>query len=229
MDDELSLSRRALAHRALADEHRLAMVDALRLGDHTPSRLAELTGLGSNLVAFHLDVLEEAGLVRRSRSQGDARRRYVGLRPGVLADLVVRPGGDLGTAADRVLFVCTRNAARSPLAAGLWRRRTGRPALSAGHRPAARVHELTRRVAEDRGLELDDRGPRDYADVVEAPDLVVSVCDRAHEVELPFDAPRLHWSVPDPLEPEPTRSRVEEALAELDRRVEELAAAVVGT
>jgi DNA-binding transcriptional ArsR family regulator len=57
---EGDLTRRAARHRALGDPHRLAIVDALRLSDRTPTELAEVTGLGSNLVAFHLRKLEVA-------------------------------------------------------------------------------------------------------------------------------------------------------------------------
>ena len=40
----------------------------------------------------------------------------------------------------RALFVCTRNSARSQLAAALWRSLAGAPAESAGTHPADRVH-----------------------------------------------------------------------------------------
>jgi ArsR family transcriptional regulator, arsenate/arsenite/antimonite-responsive transcriptional repressor / arsenate reductase (thioredoxin) len=36
----------------------------------------------SNLLAHHLRVLEEAGLVTRHRSEGDKRRSYLRLVPG---------------------------------------------------------------------------------------------------------------------------------------------------
>src|SRR5690606_7112472 len=124
-----------------------------------------------------LDVLEDAGIVARSRSQGDGRRRYVTLRHDP-AELLAR--GD-HLAADRVAFVCTANAARSQLAAGLWRARTGRPAMSAGTAPADRVHPLAVEVAARHGLDLGGATPRHVDDLDEAPDLVVSVCDRAHE------------------------------------------------
>jgi protein-tyrosine-phosphatase len=48
-----------------------------------------------------------------------------------------------------VLFVCTHNAARSQLAAALWRRRTDRDALGAGTDPADRVHPYAVAVAAD--------------------------------------------------------------------------------
>ena len=40
--------------------------------------------------------------------------------------------------------------------------------------------------------------PIHFEEVVHAGDLVVAVCDNAHE-ELPADPNRLHWSIPDPV------------------------------
>ncbi len=58
-----TLEIRASRHAALADVARLAVVDELALGDRSPSELQTITGLPSNLLAHHLNVLEEAGLV----------------------------------------------------------------------------------------------------------------------------------------------------------------------
>jgi ArsR family transcriptional regulator, arsenate/arsenite/antimonite-responsive transcriptional repressor / arsenate reductase (thioredoxin) len=192
---------RAAVHHALADAHRLAMVDALALTDRTPGELAEALGLPLSLLAFHSRVLEEAGLVERRRSAGDGRRRYLRLRPEPLEELI----GSLQRmpdppAAERVLFVCTQNAARSQIAAALWLGRTGRRATSAGQAPARAVHPLAIAVAGSRGVDLTHAIPQGLDAVVEPPDLVVTVCDRALEGGLPFpDVPHLHWSVDDPI------------------------------
>ena len=213
------VGRRAVMHHALGDPRRLTIVEALRLSDHTPKELQDLAGLGSNLLAFHLDVLEQAGIVERTRSEGDGRRRYVLLRPEGLASLWVQPH----LRADAVLFVCTHNAARSQLAAALWHRATGRRAASAGTSPAAAVHPLAVETAQAHGLELAGV-PRGYDEVEDAPDLVVSVCDRAREAGAPFAVPTLHWSVPDPIGGGPVEFR--RAYAHLAARVELLAASV---
>jgi ArsR family transcriptional regulator, arsenate/arsenite/antimonite-responsive transcriptional repressor / arsenate reductase (thioredoxin) len=219
MPTAASLARRAAVHHALGDVHRLAIVDALRLSDRTPSELGTATGTASNLLAHHLDVLESAGVIVRGPSQGDGRRRYVRLRAEVLRELT-QPVGPL--VADDVLFVCTHNAARSQLAAGLWQRRTGRPARSAGHRPADAVHPLAGEVAAAHGIDLTGT-PRGYDTIDPPPDLVVSVCDRAHEAGPPFDVPTLHWSVPDPSTGD--RQTFEAAFTELAERIEALATA----
>ena len=214
-----SRRRRAELHRALGDQRRLAIVDALRLSDRTPSDLAVVTGLASNLLAFHLGALEEVGVIERSTSQGDARRRYVRMT----ADPVVELGGGSAVTAERVLFVCTGNSARSQLAAGLWGARTGRPAASAGTRPAEEIHPHAVTIARRHGLVLGER-PRGYDEVPDTPDLVVSVCDRAREAgPPPFDAPSLHWSIPDPAGGD--RADFEAVHDQLASRVERLALA----
>jgi len=221
------LADRAAQHRALGDPNRLAMADALVAGDLTPGELGALTGLAANHLAFHLRVLERAGVVATRRSEGDARRRYVTLlvEPGLGTARVV---DGVSRAPRRPLFVCTRNAARSQLAAALWREATGRAADSAGTEPADVVDPRAVRVAAARGLDLGGARPRHLRDVAgrragaARPDLVVSVCDRAHETPMPFDAPVLHWSVPDPAGRPLAAYRA--ALAELDARVARLAA-----
>lgn len=220
---------RAALHHALAEPHRLAIVDALALTDRTPGALAELTGLGMNLLAFHLGVLEAAGLVTRRRSTGDGRRRYVTLHPDELdrsgAGRARACADDVGESADisRVLFVCTQNSARSQLAAALWRGRTGLIGESAGTAPARSVHPLAVAIAGSRGVDLSRATPRGYDDVTVRPDLVVTVCDRAFESGLPFpDRPTLHWSILDPAT-EGTPAAFARAYDEVAERIELLA------
>ncbi|TDB88979.1 ArsR family transcriptional regulator, partial [Actinomadura sp. KC216] len=57
------LDRRAAVHAALGEPARLAIVDALLLGDASPGELGAGLGAPSNLVAHHLRVLAEAGVV----------------------------------------------------------------------------------------------------------------------------------------------------------------------
>lgn len=54
-------------------------MDILTLGDASPSELAGVLNMPSNLLAHHLKVLRETGLVRSQRSQGDGRRQYLRL------------------------------------------------------------------------------------------------------------------------------------------------------
>jgi protein-tyrosine-phosphatase len=215
---------RARVHGALADEHRLAIVDELLLGDRTPGELADLTGLPGNLLAHHLSVLDLADLIHRTTSEGDRRRRYVRLVPGLLDDLLPRQQ----IVATSLLFVCTRNSARSQFAAALWRDHTGLAAQSAGADPAPRVHPKAVLVAAERGIDLSTGTPRGYEAVVITPDLIISVCDRARERELPFSAPLRHWSIPDPVARN-TRAAFRSAFADISDRVSDLARMHRGT
>ena len=199
-------------HAALADPARLAITDTLTDGDASPSELAAMLAMPSNLLAHHLRVLEDAGMVTRHRSEGDKRRSYLRLVPGSLDSLA----GPSAWSARRVLFVCTANSARSHLAAALWRQASSVPAASAGTRPAASIAPGAIAAAGRRRLPLPRRRPRHISDVRHDGDLVVTVCDVAHE-ELGRHA-ALHWSVPDPV-PVGSPESFDATLDELDRRV----------
>ncbi|HEX6423995.1 MAG TPA: helix-turn-helix domain-containing protein [Acidimicrobiales bacterium] len=214
--DASSVERRAARHAALGDPSRLAIVDELSVSDRAPIELRRLLGMESNLLAHHLDVLERVGLVERSRSSGDGRRRYVHLRPDALHGLTPARRVAVGPA----LFVCTANSARSQLAAALWRKGTGQPAASAGTHPAERVHAGAIAAARRAGVDLSGARPSDLAGVAELPPLVVTVCDRAHE-QLGHDDGWLHWSVPDPV-PVATEAAFDAAVAELRDRIRAL-------
>lgn len=208
----MELQERARIHAALGDEARLVIVDALAVGDLSVSELQGLVDMPGNLLAHHLGVLEAAGVVERRRSEGDRRRRYVVLRR-IDGLLPKRPAWE-GTP----LFVCTHNSARSQFAAGVFRSRTGRKAQSAGTRPAERVHPTAVAVAAELGIDLSDAVPRGYSDISGTPDVVISVCDRAQEAEFPMVAPRIHWSVPDPVLRGSTEA-FRAAFAEIEQRV----------
>lgn len=214
----MNLTSRAGIHAALGDQHRLLMIDRLRLGDHTTQELVDITGLAGNLLAHHLNVLEEAGLIERRVSEGDRRRRYVVLRRQPLANLLPRqPPPPSGS----VLFICTHNSARSQFAAALWRQRTGAAAESAGSHPAAFVHPHAVRVAAEYGVDLTSAAPKGYTEVTHTPDLVVSVCDRAREGGIDLPANRLHWSIPDPVRVGKV-SAFRQAFSNIAVRIEEL-------
>jgi ArsR family transcriptional regulator, arsenate/arsenite/antimonite-responsive transcriptional repressor / arsenate reductase (thioredoxin) len=218
---EMSLSKRAAIHGVLADPHRLGIVDELAMSDRSPSELGISLGIGSNLLAHHLRVLEDARIVVRLASAGDARRRYVSLVPDAVS-VIAEPVARL--VARRVLFVCTANSARSQLAAAVWNARHEVPASSAGTRPAERVRREAIEAAARAGLDLRGSRTRSIDEVTDDPDLVVTVCDIAHEQAraLPADAKLLHWSIPDPaLSRSP--SAFDRALGRITARVEILA------
>ena len=195
MNGELTQQRtqRAVKHASLSDAARLHVVDLLASSDRSSTELQAVLGIGSNLLAHHLKVLEHAGLISRHRSEADRRRSYVRLVPGAF-DLLSPVPRDC---AERVVFVCTANSARSQLAAALWRQASRVPVLSAGTHPADRVDPGAVDTARRHGLEFTPITPVGLDEVRLRSDLIITVCDSAHEELDGADA--LHWSVPDPV------------------------------
>jgi len=214
------LEGRARAYAALGDPSRLAIIDLLANADRASGQLGEALGLPTNLVAHHLRVLEEAGLVLRRRSEGDGRRTYVTRTPacnGLLgAGRLPRP--------HRVAFLCSQNSARSQLAESYWRTVSDIPVVSGGTHPAGRVHPRAVAVGRRHGLDLTTARPRLAADVLSGDELVIAVCDRAYE---DLDSRPLHWSIPDPALTESAEA-FEGAFDDITGRIDQLAASFQG-
>ena len=209
-----------LAHQALADENRLLIAQALLTRDLAPGEIAERWGLSTPLVTHHLNTLVEAGLVARRRGEHDGRRTYVSLRHEDPAAVALAAIGAPGVPVPRRLaFVCTRNSARSKLAAALWRRVSGVPVVDAGTDPASAPHPLTMRAAAGRGLAVDP-AMREITGTVTGEDLVIAVCDHVHETLEP-GLPRWHWSIPDPV-PAASPSSFDQACRAIESRVLDL-------
>jgi ArsR family transcriptional regulator, arsenate/arsenite/antimonite-responsive transcriptional repressor / arsenate reductase (thioredoxin) len=239
-----SIRARARTYAALGEPARLEIVDQLALGDASPGELGAVVGLPTNLLAHHLKVLEDAGLIRRVRSEGDKRRSYVQLRwdDPTVARLLTTSATSSLTRVPRVVFVCTHNSARSQLAAAAWSRVSRIPSASAGTNPAARVNPRAVAVGRRHGLRLGRARTRRIVDVTQPGDLMVAVCDSAHEQlvanplasvdtsppdgqDLAPGRSWLHWAVPDPVRVN-TDAAFEAAYADLSHRVERLAGAL---
>jgi ArsR family transcriptional regulator, arsenate/arsenite/antimonite-responsive transcriptional repressor / arsenate reductase (thioredoxin) len=214
-----ALETRARAYAALGDPSRLAIVDLLGHADLAPGELGARLDIPTNLMAHHLQILEQAGLVVRRRSEGDGRRSYVLRTPacnqllGGAATRVARPR--------RVAFVCSQNSARSQLAEYYWRTISDIPVLSAGTHPAPRIHPRAVAVGRRHGLDLTRATPTLAGDVLTGDELVIAVCDRAYEE---LGGP-MHWSVPDPARSDDTAA-FETAYDDLADRVQLLAASI---
>lgn len=222
---------------ALAHEGRLALFRLLvrRLpGRVTPSELAATLGRSPSLVSAQLTVLSRAGLVSRVR-QGksllyraeierlDALVRYLvedccrgrpGLRavspvPNTHRSLAEHAATHaMTTAPFNVLFVCTRNSARSQMAESIVRHLHAKRfrAFSAGTAPAtapdptmlALLSASGHDVTPLRSKHLDEF----LADGAPAMDFVFTVCDRAANEECaswPGGPVTAHWGILDPL------------------------------
>ncbi|MGB7819958.1 MAG: helix-turn-helix domain-containing protein [Ornithinibacter sp.] len=210
------LELRSRVHSALGDPTRLRIVDLLATTDLSSAELGATLGVPSNLLAHHLGVLQDAGLLLRHRSEGDRRRTYLTLRTDALPRW---PNPAVDTAARRLVFVCTANTARSHLAAALWRAASSVAATSAGTHPGERIHPGARAAARRHHLDLPDAPPRALHDSLDEGDIVITVCDRAHE-EVGALA-WAHWSIPDPV-PTGTQAAFDSAHDTLHTRIADL-------
>jgi ArsR family transcriptional regulator, arsenate/arsenite/antimonite-responsive transcriptional repressor / arsenate reductase (thioredoxin) len=100
------------------------------------------------------------------------------------------------------VFVCTANTARSHLAAALSRQASDAAAASAGPHPGTEINPRARAAAERHGIMLPNTKPRSLELQRRSGDLIITVCDRAHE-EL-GDQGWAYWSIPDPVTQAPT-------------------------
>jgi ArsR family transcriptional regulator, arsenate/arsenite/antimonite-responsive transcriptional repressor / arsenate reductase (thioredoxin) len=102
----------------------------------------------------------------------------------------------------------------------MWRQASVVPAVSAGTHPAAMIDPGAIAAAQRHHLPLPRLRPRHITDVRKQGDLVITVCDLAHE-EL-AEAAAVHWSIPDPV-PVGDPGSFDAALAQLADRVGRLA------
>jgi ArsR family transcriptional regulator, arsenate/arsenite/antimonite-responsive transcriptional repressor / arsenate reductase (thioredoxin) len=211
----------------LAHDLRWTIVGLLVPGDLRTSEIVERTGQPPSLVSYHLTRLRDAGLVSARRSSADGRDSYhrldldalgqavteaAGLiHPGLLsnaasADQQAAPGMPTGEGAE-VLFICSGNSARSPMAAG-WLNHLGGglvTARSAGVTPA-RLHPLAVAAMAEHGVDIAGHQATPVSAYAgSAFTQVITLCDRARENcgELPTTAAAVHWSIPNPAQAHP--------------------------
>jgi protein-tyrosine-phosphatase/DNA-binding transcriptional ArsR family regulator len=207
--------------RLLADPLRWRLLRELASSDRRVRELAAAVGQPQNLVSYHLRRLREGGLVTARRSSYDARDSYYSLDLAGCAHALAGTAaalhrglasGAAGTAPGaggvaehprRVLFVCTGNSGRSPMAAALLRHRAGNRlhAASAGTHPKP-LHPAAAAVLRDRyRIEISGHQTTHVAAVAgQRFDYVISLCDKAREAcpEFAGSPGRIHWSLPDP-------------------------------
>jgi ArsR family transcriptional regulator, arsenate/arsenite/antimonite-responsive transcriptional repressor / arsenate reductase (thioredoxin) len=212
--------------RLLGDPLRWRLARELAAGDRRVRELVAAVEQPQNLVSYHLRQLREAGLVTSRRSSFDGRDTYYHLDLERCAQAWSEAGAALhpalgpreGTpASKRVLFLCTGNSGRSPMAEALLRHRARQVEVaSAGSQPKA-LHPNAIRAMAEYGITL--RHQPTPLDSVRRNrfDLVISLCDRVREVLPVFPgSPRLiHWSLPEP-DDYPAFRHI---AAELDRRI----------
>ena len=104
--------------------------------------------------------------------------------------------------AQRVLFLCTHNSARSQMAEGLLRHfGAGRFEVFSAGTEATHVRPLAIRAMNEIGIDISDHHSKRLDQFLDQRfDAVITVCDQANETCPVFVGARerLHWSFPDP-------------------------------
>ncbi len=190
---------------------RWALLTELANSDHRVRELAAAVDEPQNLVSYHLRLLRSAGLIDARRSNFDGRDTYYRLNlarcAGAFAEAAAALHPSLAGAPTRpagsVLFLCSGNSARSPMAEALLRKKgRGRiRAASAGSHPKAELHPNAVRIMRDvYGIDLGGSRPRPLAAVARRRfDYVITLCDKVREyVQEHGVATAMHWSLPDP-------------------------------
>jgi protein-tyrosine-phosphatase/DNA-binding transcriptional ArsR family regulator len=201
---------------------RWRLLSELADSDYRVRELVTLVGEPQNLVSYHLRLLRDGGLVTAGRSSFDGRDSYYHLDLDRCADALADTGAALHPTLRRepaprvppvdlrrsprvsVLFVCTGNSARSPIAEALLQHRTAGQVevASAGSRPKSSLHLNAVRVLHDEfAIDITGKRPRHWDTLTGRRfDHVISLCDKAREAcpDFPDHPRRAHWSIPDP-------------------------------
>ncbi len=238
-----------LGHPGRLDVFRLLMRFAPR--GVRPTEIAAALGLKQNTLSHHLSDLAACGLVQSERKGRslfysvnlDATEDLIGFlaldvgraRPDLLGPLLasatetrVSPYNSF-----EVLFLCSRNSARSIMAEVLLRDLGGNRfvAHSAGVSPGPAPHPMALEVLARHGHDitgLTSDAMRSYqGDNAPHMDFIFTVCDAAAAQDcprwpgLPITA---HWGLPDPVTAEDPPSAFAQTYAALHRRIAELVA-----
>lgn len=242
--------------RLAAHPLRWQLLARLATSDLRVRELVASVGESQNLVSYHLRLLRNAELVTKSQSSFDARDSYYHLDLDRCADLMAQTAAALHPSLTsdrtgsrrvpgrrsrplRVLFACTGNSARSPVAEALLRERSHGTveATSAGSHPRESIHPAAVRVlAADYGIDISEQRTRHLDEVTRRSfDYVITLCDKVREVcpEVTGQARPVHWSITDPA-PATLRGRAAETAVrrtaqDIDARLGHLLALLAST
>jgi ArsR family transcriptional regulator, arsenate/arsenite/antimonite-responsive transcriptional repressor / arsenate reductase (thioredoxin) len=236
---------------------RWQLLTALAVSDYRVRELVALLDEPQNLLSYHLRQLRDGGLVTARRSSHDGRDTYYHLDLDRCADALAETAAALHPALGKdaaapsppagrersrpvaVLFVCSGNSIRSPIAEALLRHHGGDrvSVTSAGTHPRPFLHPHAVRVLDKQfGIDVAAQHTEDVARLTGRRfDRVVTVCDRARErcPEFAHQPRRVHWSVPDPTEattPEQAGyAEFRRVAADIDTRVRHLLPSLTST
>ena len=212
--------------RLAGDPLRWRLLSELARSDRRVGELTVLVGHPQNAVSYHLGRLRAGGLVSMRRSSADARDSYyrielarcsallaatgAALHPGLHVPTIPVPHARRSARA-RVLFLCTGNSSRSPIAEALLTQAAqGRVhAASAGSHPKP-VNPDAVRVMRTYGIDLTGRRSKHLDEFTGRRfDYVITLCDKVREIcpGFPGGPQAIHWSIPDPAAAGSGRSR----------------------
>jgi ArsR family transcriptional regulator, arsenate/arsenite/antimonite-responsive transcriptional repressor / arsenate reductase (thioredoxin) len=216
----------------------------LALGDRRVRELTAAVRQPQNLVSYHLRQLRTAGLVTSRRSSFDGRDTYYSadldgcaqalaasasaLHPGLAqAPAAAETAAPAELVRRKVLFVCTGNTGRSPMAEALLRHQAGThtDAASAGIHPKPLRQEAVSVMWDRYRIDITGHRPtRVETAAHERFDFVITLCDKAREhcPEFPGHPGLIHWSMPDPAAAEGEQAgypAFDRTAAELETRI----------
>jgi ArsR family transcriptional regulator, arsenate/arsenite/antimonite-responsive transcriptional repressor / arsenate reductase (thioredoxin) len=219
--------------RLAGHDLRWRLLKELAQSDRRVRELVNALDEPQNLISYHLGMLRHAGLVTTRRSNADRRDIYYHLDLGRCAEFLAgaatslhpglahQPASVASVRPVSVLFLCTGNSARSPIAAALLRHRAaGVETASAGSNPKP-LHPYAVRAGREYGIDIGDHEPRHVDEFVNTRfDYVISLCDRVREVcpEFPRQQELIHWSIPNPSD-DGRYTAFRRTAAELDERI----------
>jgi len=199
---------------------RWQLLTMLSVSDYRVRELVAQLDEPQNLLSYHLRQLRDGGLVTARRSSHDGRDTYyhldldrcadalaetaAALHPALGEVAAATPPGRKRSRPAAVLFVCTGNSIRSPIAEALLRHHGGKrvDVASAGTHPRAQLHpDAARLLGELFGIDVAGQRTQDVNRVTDRRfDRVVTLCDKARErcPEFAHQPRQVHWSVPEP-------------------------------
>lgn len=227
---------------------RWRLLEELARSDRMVHELTGLVGEPQNLVSYHLAKLRDGRLVSARRSAADGRDSYYTADLARIGAGLSEAGGALHpalhlaapartntlTRSVKILFLCTGNSARSPMAEALARARSGGAikAVSAGSEPKPLHPNAVKVMRAAHGLDIAHHNCKRLDALLERRfDFVISLCDRVREVcpEFPGGPAAIHWSIPNPATgaaDETTYPLFEQTAAELATRIDFLLGAL---
>lgn len=134
----------------------------------------------------------------------------------------------------KILYICTHNRCRSILSEAITNHlaKGKLQAFSAGSQPAGKVHPLSLKYLEEKGISIEGLKSQSWDDFeVEQPDIVVTVCDSAAAESCPVwfgDTVKIHWGLADPSKLDGSEAEIRDAFYKvmntIEQRVEKLLA-----